>query len=100
MAALKFASGEALWNERQKLRAGALTYADGHFYCYSENEGAVALIEASTSGWNEKGRFTIPQQSASRKPAGKIWTPPVVAGGRLFLRDQDLLFCYDVAASR
>ncbi|MBI5685842.1 MAG: PQQ-like beta-propeller repeat protein [Verrucomicrobia bacterium] len=93
-----FKSGEPVWAERQKLRSGALTYADGHFYCYSENDGVVALIEASTAGWKESGRFTIPQQSAQRKPAGKIWTPPVVANGRLFLRDQELLFCYEVAA--
>jgi outer membrane protein assembly factor BamB len=93
-----FKSGETVWAERQKLRSGALAYADGHFYCYSENDGVVALIEASTAGWKESGRFTIPQQSALRKPAGKIWTPPVVANGRLFLRDQELLFCYDVAA--
>lgn len=97
---LDFKSGEVLWNERQKLRAGALTYADGRLYCYTEGEGAVALIEAGTSGWNENGRFTIPQQSTLRKPAGKIWTPPVVANGRLFLRDQELLFCYGLADER
>jgi hypothetical protein len=33
-----------------------------------------------------------------RKKSGKIWTPPVVANGRLYLRDQELIFCYDVAA--
>ena len=56
------------------------------------------LAEADTAGWREHGRFTIPRQSEQRKPRGKIWTPPVVSGGRLFLRDQELLFCYDVAA--
>ena len=93
-------SGETVWAERRQLRSGALTYADGHFYCYSENDGVVALIEAGTAGWKESGRFTIPQQSALRKPGGKIWTPPVVAGGRLFLRDQEFLFCYAVTASQ
>lgn len=91
-----FKSGEVVWAERRKLRAGAMTYADGHFYCYAENDGTAVLIEASTEGWKENGRFSIPEQSTSRKPSGKIWTPPVVAGGRLFLRDQELLFCYDV----
>jgi hypothetical protein len=42
------------------------------------------------------GQFRIPQSSKSRKPGGKLWTPPVVAGGHLYLRDQELLFCYDV----
>jgi hypothetical protein len=33
-----------------------------------------------------------------RKPNGKIWTPPVVAGGKLFFRDQELIVCFDVDA--
>jgi hypothetical protein len=33
-----------------------------------------------------------------RPPRGQIWTPPVVANGKLYLRDQDLLFCFDVKA--
>ena len=93
-----FESGEIVWSERAKLRSGALTYADGRLYCYAEDDGTVALVEASTGGWKETGRFKIPEQSKLRKPSGKIWTPPVVANGKLFLRDQDLLFCYDVKA--
>jgi len=33
--------------------------------------------------------------AASEQPA---WTHPVIANGKLYLRDQDLLFCYDVKA--
>lgn len=90
-------SGQPVWTERQQLRGGALTYADGRLYLYGEDEGEVVLIAASTEGWQESGRFQIPQQSSQRKPNGKIWTPPVVANGRLYLRDQELLFCYDVS---
>jgi outer membrane protein assembly factor BamB len=93
-------SGEVVWAERQKLRAGSITFADGHLYCYAENDGTVVLVEPDTSGWKEHGRFKIPEVSAKRKPAGYIWTPPVVCGGRLFLRDQELLFCYDVVGSK
>jgi len=92
------ASGEIVWSERTKMRAGSLTCAEGRLYCYSEDDGSVALIEAASSGWKETGRFKIPQQSKQRKPSGKIWTPPIVSGGRLFLRDQELLFCYDIKA--
>ncbi|MBI5759094.1 MAG: PQQ-like beta-propeller repeat protein [Planctomycetales bacterium] len=93
-----FQTGEIVWMEKSKLRAGSMTCADGRMYCYSEDDGTVALIESSTSGWKESGRFRIPERSTSRKPSGRIWTPPVVSGGRLFLRDQELLFCYDVKA--
>jgi outer membrane protein assembly factor BamB len=94
----KFDTGETLWSERRRLPGGAVTYADGRLYCYSENDGTVALVEASPTAWMEQGRFKIPQQSMLRRPRGKIWTPPVVSGGRLFLRDQELIFCFNVAA--
>lgn len=89
-----FASGEIVWSERQKLRSGSMTYADGHFYLYTEDDGTAALIEATPAGWKESGRFTIPQRSMLKKSRGGIWAPPVISGGRLFLRDQELLFCY------
>jgi outer membrane protein assembly factor BamB len=94
------ATGEVAWAERRKLGAGALTSADGHFYCYSEDRGEVVLLEVSPVGWNEAGRFAVPQETQLRKPSGKRWTPPVVANGHLYLRDQDLLFCYDVRGAR
>lgn len=56
----------------------------------------MVLLDASTDGWKEAGRFTLPQSSALRKPSGMVWTHPVIANGRLYLRDQELLFCYDV----
>lgn len=93
-----FASGDILWSERRSLRAGALTFAEGRLYCYSEDDGTAVLAAADSAGWQEHGRFKIPQQSKQRKPNGKIWTPPVVSGGKLFLRDQELIFCYDVKA--
>jgi outer membrane protein assembly factor BamB len=92
-----FETGEVAWTERGKLRAGSLTYADGNLYCYSEDNGTCVLLAADTTGWREKGRFQIPQQTKQRKPGGKIWTPPVVANGRLYLRDQELVFCFEVS---
>ena len=38
----------------------------------------------------------FPSRPRSAKPQGKIWTHPVVADGMLYLRDQDLIFCYDL----
>ena len=90
-------SGDIVWSER-RVPSGSVTYANGRLYSYSERDGTAHLIEASPAGCSITGQFTIPQQSKSRKPAGRIWTPPVVAGGRLFLRDQELLFCYDIKA--
>ena len=89
-------TGEQKWNEKGKFGKGAIGFADGMFYCLDEGSGMVALIEASPNGWNEKGRFKLDPQTAIRNPQGRIWTHPVIVNGRLYLRDQDLIYCYAV----
>jgi len=91
-----FKTGKEVWSERKALGKGALSCADGMLYCLEENSGTVALVEASPKGWKERGRFKLEPQTTIRNPQGKIWTHPVVANGKLYLRDQDLIFCYDV----
>ena len=91
-----FADGAVVWEEKRAFGSGALAYADGRLYLYQENDGSAALVAADPKGWRESGRLRLPEQSAQRKPSGKVWTPPVVAGGRLYLRDQELLYCFDV----
>jgi len=95
---MAFATGEQKWREREILGKGAIAYADGMFYCLSEDDGELVLIDASPEGWQEHGRFTLDPQTEIRSDRGKIWTHPVIAGGKLYLRDQDLVYCYDVKA--
>ena len=89
-------TGEMAWREREALGKGAICYADGRLYCLSKDDGWVVLVEANAEGWREHGRFKLDPQTELRKPKGRIWTHPIVANGKLFLRDQELLFCYDV----
>jgi hypothetical protein len=91
----EFKTGKVVWKS-SKLGKGSLTCADGMLYLYSEGKGTCVLIEASPSEWKEHGRFTIPRETKLARKGGHIWTHPVVANGRLYLRDQDLLYCYDV----
>jgi outer membrane protein assembly factor BamB len=89
-----FKTGAAKWEEKDKLGKGSLVYADGHFYLRQEDKkGTVALIDASTDGYHEHGRFDQPDRSSKNS-----WPHPVIAGGKLYLRDQDVLLCYDVKA--
>ncbi len=88
LTAMKFDTGEIAWRDRS-VGKGSLVYADGHLYCFSEN-GVVGLVEATPTGYKEKGRFRIPQESLP------TWAHPVVAGGRLYLRDQDTIYAFDV----
>jgi outer membrane protein assembly factor BamB len=92
---MEFKTGKVAWND-ETLGSGSVIAADGKLYCYTEDEGTVALVEANPEKWAEQGRFELPEKSKLRKPSGKLWTPPVIANGRLYLRDQDLLFCYNI----
>ncbi|MBL9188944.1 MAG: PQQ-binding-like beta-propeller repeat protein [Opitutaceae bacterium] len=90
-----FKTGEEVWSSRA-LGKGAVGAADGMLYCLDENTGTVALVEASPKGWNEISRFKLDPQTKIRSSSGKVWTHPVIANGKLYLRDQDLIYCYDV----
>jgi outer membrane protein assembly factor BamB len=89
-----FKTGAAVWQEKTKLGKGSLVYADQRFYLRLEDgKGTVALIDASPAGYTERGRFDPPDRSKKNS-----WPHPVVVGGKLYLRDQDVLLCYDVKA--
>lgn len=93
---LEFKTGAVKWQEQKALGKGAIHYADGKLYLLEEGSGTVALIDASPEGFKEHGRFKLAPQTTQRNPKGKVWTHPVVANGKLYLRDQELLFCFDV----
>jgi outer membrane protein assembly factor BamB len=93
----KFDTGEQVWAEKA-IGKGATTFADGRLYCISEDKGEVALVEPTPEGYKEHGKFTLDPQSEQRSNRGKIWMHPVIANGKLYLRDQELLSCYDVSA--
>jgi outer membrane protein assembly factor BamB len=88
LTAMRFDTGEVAWKDRS-VGKGSLVYADGNLYAFSEN-GVVGLIEATPTAYHERGRFRIQQDSLP------TWTHPIVAGGRLYLRDQDTIYAYDV----
>jgi outer membrane protein assembly factor BamB len=88
LTCLEFATGKVVWQDRS-VGKGSITYADGRLYVRSEN-GPMALVECTPQGYRELGRFDPPTGNA------KSWAYPVVADGKLLLRDQDLLFCFDL----
>ena len=95
LVCLDFKTGKVMWNEREgKRRAskGSVALADGRLY-YRQEDGPMMLIEPSPKEYIERGRFDQPDRSRS-----KAWAHPVIANGKLYLIDQDKLFCYDVKA--
>jgi len=86
-----FKTGNILWTNKEKVKKGSVSYADGRLYCREEDNGALVLVEASPSGFAEKGRFSQPERAKE-----KAWPHPTIANGKLYVRDQDLLLCYEV----
>jgi outer membrane protein assembly factor BamB len=93
LTCLDLISGKVKWRNRSAGK-GSITYAEGRIYLRTE-QGTVALIEATGSGYRELGRFEQPKRSSS-----SAWSHPVVTAGKLLLSDQDLLLCYDLKRSK
>ena len=53
----------------------------------------MALVEATPEGYREKGRFEQPDRSNRN-----AWSHIVIFGGKMYVRDQDVLLCYNVKA--
>jgi outer membrane protein assembly factor BamB len=97
MVASEFVTGKVAW-QAEGVGSGAVLYADGRFYVHGEN-GDVAVAEATPQGYTEKGRFTPPNQPKHPRARESAWAHPVVANGRLYIRDLGTLWCYDVRDS-
>ena len=87
---LELATGKKMWNDRA-VGKGSLCFADGKLYLFSENGGQGGLATCSPQGLQMKGRITV-------KGSGTSWAHPVVADGRLYLRYDKNLYCFDVKA--
>ena len=87
---LDFKTGQGIW-ESKKLGKGTLLAAADHLYLRSETGGMLVLLTATPSGWQETGRFSQPNLSGKN-----TWAHLVISGGKLFVRDQDVLICYNI----
>ena len=89
LTCLDWKTGEVKWTDKSSGKC-SLLFVDGMLICRSE-KGLVSLVQATPDGFHLQGRFSQPQRTRR-----STWARPVVSGGRLFLRDQHLLFCYDL----
>jgi hypothetical protein len=60
-------------------------------YIFSDSGGRMALVDRAAAGTKTRGTFSV-------AGSGKSWAHPVVIDGRLFLRYNTNLYCYDVRA--
>ena len=91
LVCMELKTGKVLWQNRC-VGKGSVAFADGHLIVRGE-QGGVALVEASPAAYKEKGQFNV-----TRSGGEGAWANPVVSGGKLYIRDWDNLFCYDLKA--
>jgi len=90
LACLDLKTGETKWKER--VSTGQVCWADGMLYVASASGGRMALVDPSATEDRTKGKFSV----AGR---GSSWSHPVVIDGRLFVRYDTNLYCYNVKGS-
>lgn len=95
---LNFMTGEIKWKPRDWVRktkvkgSAAVLAADGNLWFRYQDGAVLALIEATPDEFRVKGTFKAAVED------GPAWAHPVIHDGKLYLRTNDVLMCYDVKA--
>ena len=96
-----FKTGENVWStgrtgETTNIGKGATLAINDRLLLLEERSGLLAVVAASPDGWKEYGRMEFPERTKMETKDNMVWTHPVVANGKLYVRDHDLLFCFDL----
>ena len=84
-------SGEVKWKARGSgKRSACVAAADGHLY-FRYQDGTMTLVKADPENFEEVGVFEVP--GSGDRPS---WAHPVIADGKLYLREGDTLLCYSL----
>ena len=92
---IELKTGKEMWASN-RIGKGSIAYADGHLIVRSESKrrGTIRLIEATPDEYKEKSSFNQPDLSGK-----STWPHPVIFGGKMYIRDQNVLLCYDLQDS-
>lgn len=97
---IEFKTGAIKWGPEKSPAGGsgsaATLYADGRLYFRYQN-GTMVLIEPSPDSLKVVSSFKLPAPDQKSFPAS--WPHPVIVNGKLYLRDQTVMYCYDVKAA-
>jgi len=89
LVCMNFRTGEISWKKKD-FKKGSLLIADGKLIVLGES-GTLALAEATPSDYRQISSFEFSRS--------KCWTSPILAGGRLYVRDEQKIVCYDLRAN-
>jgi outer membrane protein assembly factor BamB len=91
-------TGENVWVEKNDVVSkGAVLAVNDRLLLLNERGGMITVVAASPDGWKEFGRMEIPERVEEESARDHmVWTHPVVANGKLYIKDHNLLFCFDL----
>lgn len=91
-ACVEWKTGKNLWDKARGAGTGsaAIVVAEGKLY-FRYQDGTMALINTTQDKYDLISKFKLPTHN------GESWPHPVIAGGKLFIRDQDELVCFKIA---
>lgn len=90
---VEFLTGQVTWKEDAPFKgSAAVLHADGHLIFVYEKKG-ITLVAATPGGYKQKGGFQLDSDQG-----GPTWAHPVIFNKKLYIRHNDLLFCFDIAA--
>ena len=92
---LEWKTGKVAWSKERGpgKESAAVIAADGRLY-FRYQDGTMALIDATPNGYKERGVFKLTHVD------GPSWPHPAIHDGRLYLRSQDVLMCYDLRSAK
>ena len=87
LVCLNAATGAVAWKQ-PGFEAGGVVAVDGVLIAVDGKTGEVAMISLTPKEYEELGRFT--------PLGGRSWTRPAVSDGKLFIRNEKQLACFDL----
>lgn len=84
-------TGVTKWKDAKGVGKGSIAFADGMLYLFGERAGRAGLAAASPDGLTLVGEMSVAGE-------GQSWAHPAVANGRLYLRYDTNLYCFQVAS--
>ena len=101
LIAADFTTGKVKW-EAANFGWASVAAADGLLFLHLIMTGEMVLVEATPEAFREKGRFTPPAPPKKKQdgpfPEG-AFAYPIIANGRLYIRDLGTLWAYDIKGS-
>jgi len=93
LACVDPADGEVLWNTGDEpfIGRGGMVYAERKLVVQDADGGMLYLVDPSAEGLKVISRF-----QATDAKQRRAWAPVTLADGRLIVRDQDEMVCFDL----